>query len=120
MVENYLFDYKFKNWTEHSDKRLVTLSEKRETANRIADLFCNHSVWKNHGRGITRELAWDVCRLKITHAESIAGLDRSIRRLWALLYWIFENIPTYKIFISNNYAVFRNENVLNQNQNNGK
>jgi len=118
MVENYLHEYKFRNWTNHSDGRPVTSTEKRETAHRIADLFCDHSVWRNHGRGIPRESAWEVCRLKITHAESIPNLDRAMRRFWALCNWVSENTPMYKMFMSDSYTLFRNENILNQN--NGK
>ncbi|HEY2721269.1 MAG TPA: hypothetical protein VGI82_06075, partial [Chitinophagaceae bacterium] len=107
LVENYLHDYKFKNWITHSSGLPVTAEEKRKRANEIANQLCKHSLWKTHDHGIPREIAWDVCKLKITHSEATAGLDRAIKRLWALFYWIFENTPTFKTFVSENYSLLR-------------
>lgn len=112
LVENFLYDYKFGAWNEHSDQRPVTPQEKRDRAKQIAELLCDHSLWKTHSRGISREAAWDKCKLKIIHPETISGLDRSIRRFWTLNYWLFENSPIFKIFISENYAIFRNDMSL--------
>jgi len=109
LVENYLINYKFSKWTKHSDGREVTAEDKEERAKEIAELLCSHDVWKTHSRGITREIAWEVCKIKITNTETISNLERVIRRFWALLYWIFENTPVYKIFISENYCIFRHD-----------
>lgn len=109
LVENYLFNYKFKTWDKHSDGRAVTDDEKRNQANEIAEKLCSHEHWKTHSRGITREVAWNDCKIKITPSESITGLDRVIRRFWALTYWVFGNVNTYKMFISQNYCIFRND-----------
>jgi len=112
LVENYLHDYKFRTWTHHSNGNLVTPNERKARASDIANQLCKHSLWKSHGRGITRESAWDVCKLKITHSESTVGLDRAIRRLWALFYWLFENTTIYKTFVSENYSLMRNDRTL--------
>ena len=115
LVEEYLYNFKFNNWTYHSDGTTsVTDGEKKARAHEIAAMLCNHSKWKNHGHAITREAAWDVCKLKITHAESIVGLDKAMRRMWALYYWIFENLPLAKVFISENYCIMRNDINLNK------
>ena len=111
LVENYLHDYKFKAWINHSNGNPVTSGERKQRANEIANQLCKHSLWKSHGRGITRDAAWDVCRLKITHSETI-GLDRSIKRFWALFYWLFENTPIYKTFVSQHYSLMRNDRSL--------
>jgi len=112
LVENYLYKHKFSTWINHSDGRPVTDDERKKRANEIASQLCDHSLWKSHGRGITREAAWEGCRLKITHSESIEGLDRAIKRLWALFYWMFENTPVYKIFASEYYSLMRNDRSL--------
>lgn len=109
LVENFLYKFKFKTWTNHSDGRPVTDADKKQRAHEIAMLFCDHGLWKTHSRGINREIAWDKCKLKITHSESITGLDRAIRRFWALTYWIFENSGVFKTFISDNYCIFRHD-----------
>ncbi len=108
LVEEYLYNFKFKNWRLHSDGIIpVTDAEKKSRSNEIAKLLCDHSKWKNHGHAITREAAWDVCKLKITHAEKTIGLERAMRRMWALFYWIFENTFLTKVFISENYCIMR-------------
>ncbi len=112
LVENYLHDYKFRTWTNHSNGTPVTPDERKQRANDIANQLCKHSLWKSHGRGITRESAWDVCKLKITHSESIDGLDRAIKRLWALFYWLFENTAIFKTFVSEHYSLMRNDRTL--------
>ena len=114
MVKDYLVKYKFKSWDTHtSSQRPVTVAEKNKRANEIANLLCNHSEWKSHGHAINRDIAWNICRLKITHSESINGLDRAMRRMWALFYWLFENTPMVKVFVSDNYCIIRNAAPIN-------
>jgi len=55
---------------------------------------------------------WSECRLKIEHFESVQGLERAVRRFWALMYWIFENIYMTKLFISENYCIIKNDRSL--------
>jgi len=113
LVTDYLRDYKFKTWEKHETSgAVVTENEKEKRANEIASKLCDHGKWKTHSRGITREIAWSECRLKITHSESIDGLDRAIRRFWALTYWCFENTGIYKMFISSDYCLLRIDNTL--------
>ncbi|MGB3477950.1 MAG: hypothetical protein WBB67_02190, partial [bacterium] len=112
LAENYLFTYKFRDWNTHSNGNPVTDGEKRKRAKEIAYRLCDHGVWKTHSRGITREAAWNICKIKVLHTENINDLDRAIRRFWALMYWIFDKTAVYKIFISDNYAIFRKDPVL--------
>lgn len=116
LVENYLRNYKFRNWKCHSSGIPVTEKEKEERAKEIAAQLCDHSLWKSHGRGITREQAESVCRLKIIKSEEIA-LDEIIKKLWAIVYWTFESSSIYKMFISNFYTLIRNDgSLLKQNK----
>lgn len=109
MVKDFLINYKFKTWIKHSSTGVeVTDEDKKKRADEIASLLCNHSEWKSHGHAINRDVAWKKCRLKITHSESIEGLDRAMRRMWALFYWLFENTPMAKIFLSRHYCIIRN------------
>ncbi|OYD44321.1 hypothetical protein CHU00_17585 [Sphingobacterium cellulitidis] len=111
LVENYLKNYKFRTWVNHSDGRIVTEDEKSTRAKEIASQLCDHTLWKSHSRGITREQAETVCKLKITKSEDI-NLDLSIKKLWAILYWSFENTPIFKIFLSKYYSLMRNDRLL--------
>lgn len=112
MVKDFLVNYKFRTWEKHSSTGLdVTDDDKKKRADEIASLLCDHSEWKSHGHAINRDVAWNKCRLKITHSESIEGLDRTMRRMWALFYWLFENTPMAKIFLSRDYCIIRNAAV---------
>jgi hypothetical protein len=113
LVEGFLYKYKFSDWKFHSTNGApVTDDEKRIRAKEVAKMLCDHSQWKTHSRGIPREIAWNECKIKIIHTESINDLDRAVRRFWALMYWAFENTPIYKLFISDNYCIFRNDREL--------
>lgn len=107
LAQKYLKKYKFMHWNKHSNGRPVTEEEKGKRSTEIAALLCNHDAWKTHGRGITREAAWDICKIKITKPEETQGLEFAIRKLWTLVYWLFENSSLSKIFISEDYSIFR-------------
>lgn len=108
MVKDFLINYKFKTWIKHSSTGAeVTIMDKKERADEIASLLCDHSEWKSHGHAINRDVAWNKCKLKISHSESINGLDKAMRRMWALFYWLFENTPMVKVFLSRDYCIIR-------------
>jgi hypothetical protein len=99
LVKNFLQTYKFSSWEKHKTSgNQVTHEEKADSAVRIASFLCDHSQWKSHSRGITREEAWNECKLKIDHFEDTDGMEKAVRRLWALLYWAFERTPMAKLF----------------------
>jgi hypothetical protein len=115
LVQRYLNDYKFKKWTKHSNGTIVTDDERRKRAGEIASTLCDHAQWKVHGHGITRDVAKKTLKLEITHTETIQGLDRAIRRFWALMYWVFQNTTIYKLYASPDYFVARNSNIIREN-----
>lgn len=109
LVSAYLREYKFKNWNVHHDGTPVTPADKNRRAEEIAKQLCEHSIWLSHSSRITRNMAWDTCKLKVTHPEDI-GLASALKRFWALICFFLENTMTTKIFASsNNYTIFRGE-----------
>lgn len=113
ITQEYLEKYKFASWETHShSKQPVTPQDRAERAKWVANVLCNHSKWKNHGHFIDRVAAYNECKLIVTHSESITGLDEAMRRMWALFYWLFENTPMLKIFISNEYCIVRNKQPI--------
>lgn len=109
LVTEYLEKYKFKQWIKHHDETPVTPKEKHERAEKIAEDLCNHSLWLSHSNRITRDMAWETCKLKISHPEETPGLARAIKRFWALTCFALEHTTATKIFASSNYMLFRNE-----------
>jgi hypothetical protein len=113
LVKNYLQTYKFKSWVTHSSTgAAVTPPERAQRALEVAKNLFEHSFWKIHSRGITREVAWAECKIKIIHPETIPHLDRVIKRLWAVIYFFFENSSIFKIFMSRHYQFLRNDTDL--------
>jgi len=111
LAYEYLLNHKFRDWQKHSNGESVTPQERSDRANKVANMLCSHEHWKVHSHGISREVAWNELKIKINHPEDVSGLERAIRRFWALLYWIFENSPTAKIFISSQYSLFKSRPV---------
>ena len=44
-----------------------------------------------------------------THPESIPDLNKTMRRMWAVFYWMFENTQITKVFISKHYSIFKHD-----------
>jgi len=113
ITQEFLQKYKFASWTVHSHTgELVTPQEREDCAKGVAEKLCDHTKWKSHGHFIDRNVAWNECKIKITHSETINGLDKAMRRMWALFYWLFENTPMLKIFVSNEYCIIRNKQQI--------
>lgn len=114
LVRDYLYKYKFKTWTVHeSTNKQVTDQDRKDRAEEVAKILCNHELWKSHSNGINREVANTLCKLKITHTETIPGMDKALRRFWAFSYWVFENTKIGKAFISKDYCILRNDVTIN-------
>ena len=109
LVSDYLENYKFRTWINHSDGRQVTPEDRKKRASEIAAQLCKHSLWLSHARRVSREMAWNTCKLKIVHPEEIDGLAKAIKRFWALMCFSLENTFMFKVFVSNNYMLFRHE-----------
>ena len=107
MATTFLEQYKFRTWTSHRDGRPVSPDERHRRAEEIAGKLCQHTFWKAHGHGITRESAEKELRLLISKPEDVSGLERAVRRLWALLYFLFDRTTIFKVFMSQHYSMLR-------------
>lgn len=106
-VQEYLEHYKFKSWIMHSSGQPVTEQERKFRALQVAEAFGDHNRWKAHGHAISREVAHTELQLKIEHVESVAGLERAIRRLWAVCYLLQDKARFAKMIFSGTYSFFR-------------
>ena len=107
LASSYLETFKFRDWSKHSDGSPVTPEQKKLRANEIAEKLCDHDLWNVHSNGISRDAAWNQLKIRIDHPETVPALHRALRRLWALLYWGFDNGFVSKIFLSQQYSLFR-------------
>lgn len=107
LATEYLKTYKFKGLI-NSDGTPATDVERANKAEQVATLLCSHELWRTHSHGISRDVAAsEQLGLKICHPEDVPGLERAIRRFWALLYFLFDNSDIMKVFISNQYSIFK-------------
>jgi hypothetical protein len=106
LATEYLKTYKFRDWI-HTNGTPATDAERATAADKVANLLCSHEHWRTHSHGISRDVAYSELRLKISHPENIQGLERAIRRFWALLFWLFDNSDIMKVFISSQYSLFK-------------
>ncbi|HXU71649.1 MAG TPA: hypothetical protein VN947_20085, partial [Polyangia bacterium] len=105
----FLENYKFKTWTTHrSDGRPVTPDDRRKRSVEVATALSSHERWKAHGHAITRDVVQQELRIEIDRPETVAGLGRALRRMWALCYYIFDRGGVAKMILSQNYAFVRN------------
>jgi hypothetical protein len=108
IAAKYLRDYKFKTWREHSSNgQPVTPEEREARAKEVAALICSHEKWKAHGHAINRDTAFAELKVKVDNIEAVDGLERAVRRLWALFYYIFDKSAATKIMISQEYSYIR-------------
>jgi len=114
LASEFLNKYKFKHWLTHSSTGTdVTPSEREARANWVAEKLCSHEYWLSHGQGITREMAESgELRLKIRKFEEVAGLEKAVRRLWAIMYWLFDKGPTLKTMFSQEYILVRHVAIV--------
>lgn len=112
LVAEYLEKYKFADWETHTNSgKPVSVDDKKTRATEIAKNLCDNQLWLSHSSRITREMAHDKCNLKIIHAEEINGLDRALRRFWALMTLLLENSPISKMYLSEDYLLFKSQKV---------
>jgi hypothetical protein len=108
LATGFLERYKLKHWVRRgSTGAEVTPDLRAERAAWIAKRLCSHEYWRSHAHGISREVANAELRLHIERPESVPGLERAIRRFWALLYYTFDKSALCKLFLSQSYCVTR-------------
>lgn len=86
LLKDWLVKYKFKDWDNHSSTGdQVTVAEKGQRAQEIAEALSDHKRWHSHGRmiGITT-LTADL-RLRIEDYTEIPDLKSAIRKYSDLL-----------------------------------
>lgn len=86
LLEKWLSQFKFKDWTTHSTTGApVTAEEKRTRAKEIGVALNNNERWRSHGRGISRDTLTQEIRVKIDKTEDNQTLLSSLTDYFALL-----------------------------------
>jgi hypothetical protein len=106
LVKEWLRDFKFSHWDNHtSTGKPVTIEEKENKANEIATALCKHSDWLTHARSIKIN---DLKKLglRITDYSEMTELNDAINRYFTLLFMTFSQTNIYKIFETPTSQIF--------------
>jgi hypothetical protein len=97
LVKCWLEKYKFKNWIETStNKQPVTSQLRKQRAHEVAEMLCNHTTWRTHGRSLKIEdLKEDLLIERIDDDRDLANIVYRIKTVVRLL---FDSSNVYKIF----------------------
>ncbi len=80
LLKEWLVKYKFKDWNKHNSiGNPVTLTEKEERAEDIANKLSNNSIWHSHGRSIGIDTLTNFLKLKIEDYSTNDELRELIR-----------------------------------------
>jgi membrane-bound ClpP family serine protease len=80
LLKEWLVKYKFKDWNTHNSTGIaVSLAEKEERAEDIANKLSNNSIWHSHGRSIGIETLKGFLKLKIEDYSNNDELRELIR-----------------------------------------
>jgi len=106
LVTEWLTQFKFKDWSKHSStQQPVTDAEKKQRAEEIAGILCDHRRWLTHGKSIKLE-DLEKMRLRITDFSKSPELSDPIRRYYTLLQMTFET-NVYKVFETPTSQIYR-------------
>lgn len=119
LVSKWLVQYKFKNWTIKQTSGIkVTDKIKQQRAKEVADMLCNHSQWRLHGRSIKVEDLENVLIInKIDDDASLADIVYRIKIVLKLLFGLSTFYKIYKtedLFLSKTVAIpnKKNQNII--------
>lgn len=97
LVKVWLEKYKFKNWKETRTKKTkVTDALRKKRACEVAEMFCDHTTWRTHGRSLKIEDLHEV--LLIQRIDDDTKLADIVYRIKTILRLIFDGSTTYKLF----------------------
>ena len=97
LVKCWLEEHKFKNWTvTRTAKTKVTEQMRKERANKVAEMFCDHTAWRTHGRSLKIEdLKEDLIIERIDDDAKLADI---VYRIKTVIRLILDGSTVYKLF----------------------
>jgi len=97
LVKIWLEKYKFKDWLVTQNRRIVVSPEMRKNrANEVAEMLCNHTMWRTHGRSLKIDDLKDM--LLIERIDDDPKLSDIVHRINTIVRLIFDSSTVYKLF----------------------
>lgn len=113
LVKEWLEKYKFKNWTKKRNSQIdVTPEIRRNRANEVAEMFCNHTAWRTHGRSLKIEDLQEVLLIeRIDEDEKLADI---VYRIKTVIRLIFDMSTVYKMYYLEDFQLSKTFSVGTQ------
>ncbi|MEP7265697.1 MAG: ATP-dependent Clp protease proteolytic subunit [Bacteroidota bacterium] len=110
LVKEWLEKFKFKNWTITKDSKTpVTDEMRKKRANDVADMFCDHTNWRTHGRSLKIE---DLSNhLVIESIDADKKLADIVYRIKTILRMIFDGSTIYKLYYLDDFKLAKTFSV---------
>ena len=97
LVKEWLEKHKFRHWTEtRTSKKPVTAEMRKARASEVAEMFCDHTTWRTHGRSLKIDDLRDV--LQIIRIDDDRALAEIVYRIKTILGLIFGGSTIYKLY----------------------
>ncbi len=107
LVKEWLEIYKFKNWTQtETSKKIVTQEMRKARASEVAEMFCDHTTWRSHGRSLKIDDLKYV--LTIERIDNDPKLAEIVYRIKTVIGLLFGMSTIYKLFFHEGFKLFKN------------
>jgi hypothetical protein len=116
LVKHWLEVHKFKKWkVTRSNRKPVTPEMRKNRAHEVAEMFCDHTTWRTHGRSLKIEDLEEVLIIKKIDEDKV--LADIVYRIKTIIRLIFDSSSVYKLFytddlkLSKTYTVNPTSNI---------
>lgn len=112
LVKGWLEKYKFKNWTKtQTSQKKVTPKMRKKRAEEVANILCDHTNWRTHGRSLKIDDLKEVLLIKnIDECPQIADI---VYRIKTIIRVIFDSSTDYKLYFWEDFQLARTATVSN-------
>jgi hypothetical protein len=110
LVKGWLEKYKFKNWkkTQTSHKE-VTFEMRKQRAEEVANMLCDHTSWRTHGRSLKIDDLKEV--LLIENIDDNQQLADIVYRIKTIIRIIFDSSTDYKLYFWEDFQFARTATI---------
>lgn len=99
LVKSWLEEFKFKNWTKtRTNGKKVTSKMRKDRANEVAEMLCDHTTWRTHGRSLKIEDLQEV--LVIERIDDDPKLADIVYRIKTVIRLILDSSTVYKLYFT--------------------
>lgn len=114
LVKSWLEEFKFKNWTKTRTKGTdVTPEMRKARAHEVAEMLCDHTTWRTHGRSLKIEDLKEV--LVIERIDDDPKLADIVYRIKTVIRLILDSSTVYKLFFTDELQLSKTFTVTSGN-----